>query len=75
MPEAAIRIMCPNLRCRAVLAVPPEARGRLVRCRNCGMNIKIPQKKTEPAATMPDDPGATAQPGAEPKPKADPKAA
>jgi hypothetical protein len=45
--------MCPNLRCRAVLAVPPEARGRLVRCRNCGMNIKIPAKsepvKAEPA--------------------------
>lgn len=75
MPEAAIRIMCPNLRCRAVLAVPPEARGRLVRCRNCGMNIKIPHKKAEPAAAAPVD-GTPAEPQpADQKPKADPKAA
>lgn len=47
-----VRIMCPNLRCRAVLAVPPEARGRLVRCRNCGMSIKIPAK-TEPVKAEP----------------------
>lgn len=47
-----VRIMCPNLRCRAVLAVPPEARGRLVRCRNCGMNIKIPAK-SEPVKAEP----------------------
>lgn len=47
-----VRIMCPNLRCRAVLAVPPEARGRLVRCRNCGMNIKIPAK-AEPVKAEP----------------------
>jgi len=44
MPENLIRVMCPNLRCRAVLAVPEDTRGRLVRCRNCGMNVKIPQK-------------------------------
>ncbi len=47
-----VRIMCPNLRCRAVLAVPPEARGRLVRCRNCGMSIKIPAK-VEPVKAEP----------------------
>lgn len=45
MAESVIRVMCPNLRCRAVLAVPVEARGRLVRCKNCGTNIKIPPKK------------------------------
>ncbi len=49
---SVVRIMCPNLRCRAVLAVPPEARGRLVRCRNCGMNIKIPTK-AEPVKAEP----------------------
>lgn len=48
MSQSIIRIMCPNLRCRAVLAVPNEARGRLVRCKNCGSNIRIP---TKPAAT------------------------
>jgi hypothetical protein len=26
-----------------VLAVPSSARGKVVRCRNCGTNIKVPQ--------------------------------
>ncbi|HVZ93370.1 MAG TPA: hypothetical protein VG797_02560 [Phycisphaerales bacterium] len=53
-----IRVMCPNLRCRAVLGVPEGARGRLVRCKNCGMNIRIPQKqeaKPADAAAPPAD--------------------
>lgn len=45
MAVNAIRIMCPNLRCRAVLAVPAEARGRMVRCRSCGSSIKVPAKR------------------------------
>lgn len=49
MSENVIRIMCPNLRCKAVLAVPIEARGRMVRCRACSVNIKVPMKReTEP---------------------------
>lgn len=44
-----VRIMCPNLRCRAVLAVPEAARGRMVRCKQCGTSIKIPDKKSQPA--------------------------
>ncbi len=56
MSDAIVRIMCPNLRCRAVLAVPNEARGRLVRCRNCGSNIRVPQKVVAPA--VPDGDGA-----------------
>jgi RNase P subunit RPR2 len=42
MAEEVIRIMCPNLTCRKVLAVPESARGKTVRCRNCGTNIRIP---------------------------------
>lgn len=42
MAEDVIRIMCPNLTCRKVLAVPESARGKTVRCRNCGTNIRIP---------------------------------
>jgi len=37
--------MCPNLACKRVLAVPTHARGKLVRCRSCGINIRIPQPK------------------------------
>ncbi len=39
-----IRIMCPNLGCRRILAVPVSARGKLIRCRKCGMTIRIPAK-------------------------------
>ncbi|MCH7792101.1 MAG: hypothetical protein IIC49_01230 [Planctomycetes bacterium] len=43
MPTVTIRIMCPNLTCRKVLAVPVSARGKTVRCRGCGISIRIPQ--------------------------------
>jgi hypothetical protein len=47
--ESVIRIMCPNLTCKRVLAVPGHARGKLVRCRGCGMNIRIPPAKGKDA--------------------------
>lgn len=43
MTEKVVRIMCPNLMCRSVLAVPTNARGRIVRCKTCGTNIRIPK--------------------------------
>lgn len=53
MPEPCVRIMCPNLTCRKVLAVPQTARGKTVRCRSCGITIRIPEEakapKPEPA--------------------------
>jgi hypothetical protein len=53
MADAPVRIMCPNLVCRKVLAVPPSARGKTVRCRGCGTNIRVPLSEKpapEPAA-------------------------
>ncbi|MCA9289775.1 MAG: hypothetical protein KDA25_01530 [Phycisphaerales bacterium] len=44
-PEV-VRIKCPQLSCQRVLAVPGNARGKLVRCRNCGTTIKIPEAKS-----------------------------
>lgn len=38
----AVRVICPNLRCRAILSVPMHARGKTVRCRQCGMRVRIP---------------------------------
>lgn len=50
-----IRIMCPDLSCQRVLAVPASARGKLVRCRRCGMTIRIPQAKADaPAPANPE---------------------
>lgn len=40
--SAAVRLICPNLKCRAVLSVPTHARGKNVRCRQCGMRVKVP---------------------------------
>lgn len=48
MPPTAIRIMCPNLRCRAILAVPEKARGKLVKCKSCGGSIRVPAARVEP---------------------------
>ncbi len=44
-----IRIMCPNLACQRVLGVPQAARGKLVRCRNCEMTVRVPLPKDTPA--------------------------
>ncbi|MGH7131501.1 MAG: hypothetical protein ACREJO_06100 [Phycisphaerales bacterium] len=51
MSADCVRIMCPNLNCRKVLAVPTSARGKTVRCRNCATNIRVPmgQNATPPA--------------------------
>lgn len=46
----SVRIMCPNLKCRAILSVPDAARGRMVRCKQCGNNIRIPERKTQESA-------------------------
>jgi ribosomal protein S27E len=42
--QKMIRIMCPNLACQRILAVPAHARGKLVRCRSCATTIRIPAK-------------------------------
>lgn len=45
--------MCPNLACRKVLAVPGTARGKTVRCRNCGTNIRVPGERSAAASPPP----------------------
>jgi len=37
-----IRMICPSLKCRAILSVPSNARGKTVRCRQCGGNVRVP---------------------------------
>lgn len=44
-PKDVIRIMCPNLTCKKVLAVPQAARGKTIRCRSCSMNIRVPEQQ------------------------------
>lgn len=47
MANTSIRLMCPNLRCRTLLAVPVTARGKNVRCRLCGTRIQVPTKRVD----------------------------
>ena len=68
MTQDTIRIMCPNVMCRRVLAVPISARGRTVRCRFCATSIRIPEKRE--AAPPKVDADAEAQPDADKKRKA-----
>ncbi len=51
--QEVVRVMCPNLKCRRILAVPVTARGKAVRCRGCGAHVKIPDKAIPPAAPKP----------------------
>ena len=47
----ACQIICPNLRCRKILAVPEEVRGKLVKCQHCQTMFRVPDgKKTAVAA-------------------------
>jgi len=51
-----VRMMCPNLKCRALLCVPQHARGKTVRCKNCGSCIKVPAPKAGVTQQVPGAP-------------------
>ena len=52
MASETIRIMCPALSCRKILAVPSSSRGKHVRCKNCGATIRVPDKMVAPVAPV-----------------------
>ncbi len=58
--DTSIRIMCPNLVCRKVLAVPNTARGKTVRCKACGTAIRVPGQPAVPKSGEPNPPRKTA---------------
>jgi RNase P subunit RPR2 len=47
MSAGSVRIMCPNLTCRKILAVPTSARGKNVRCKACGTCIRVPDQRQD----------------------------
>lgn len=59
-----ITILCPRLTCRAVLRVPETARGKRVRCPECGVAFMVPaaNSPTRPSQEAP-KPGADAPTG------------
>ena len=38
----AVLLICPNLRCRKVLAVPDDVRGLMVKCQHCTQTFRVP---------------------------------
>jgi hypothetical protein len=49
MGTDVVRLICPNLKCRAILCAPARVRGKTVRCRQCGMRVKVPLPAAAPA--------------------------
>jgi hypothetical protein len=43
----ACQLICPNLRCRKILSVPDDVRGKLVRCQHCQTMFRVPASKHE----------------------------
>jgi hypothetical protein len=42
------QLICPNLRCRKILSVPEEVRGKLVKCQFCQTMFRVPDMKRQP---------------------------
>ena len=45
-----VQMLCPNLKCRKILSVAAEARGKLVKCQYCQSMLRVPTAKAEPVA-------------------------
>jgi hypothetical protein len=58
------QLICPNLRCRKILSVPDEVRGKLVKCQHCQTMFRVPDPKRPGGAAV----VATAGAGATDKP-------
>ena len=43
------QLMCPNIKCRKILSVPDDARGKVVRCGHCQTALRVPVVKQETA--------------------------
>jgi hypothetical protein len=43
------QLICPNLRCRKILSVPDEVRGKLVKCQHCQTMFRVPDAKRQDA--------------------------
>jgi DNA-directed RNA polymerase subunit RPC12/RpoP len=43
-----VNLVCPNLKCKTMLAVADSMRGKQVVCNNCGQVILVPHKAAPP---------------------------
>lgn len=42
------QLICPNLRCRKILSVPDDVRGKLVKCQHCQTMFRVPDQSKKP---------------------------
>lgn len=40
-----VQMICPSLRCRKILSVPDEVRGKLVKCQHCQTMFRVPEAR------------------------------
>jgi hypothetical protein len=40
-----VQMICPNLRCRKILSVPDEVRGKNVKCQHCQSTFRVPEAR------------------------------
>ena len=52
------QLICPNLRCRKILSVPEEVRGKLVKCQFCQTMFRVPDMRRGGAGPKGGPPGA-----------------
>jgi hypothetical protein len=55
------QLICPNLRCRKILSVPEEVRGKLVKCQYCQTMFRVPEMKRGSGAGRTDGAGSGPQ--------------
>jgi hypothetical protein len=48
------QLICPNLRCRKILSVPDQMRGKLVKCQHCQGSFRVPPAKPLAATAAPE---------------------
>lgn len=61
----SVTLLCPNLRCRAVLQVPESVRGKNVRCGHCATVFSVPGKGAETKRPNPDSADQDTEPATE----------
>ena len=63
----AVQLLCPNLKCRKILSVPAEVRGKLVKCQYCQTMLRVPAPKPVPVGSAGAAGGAGDAPAKGPK--------
>ncbi len=49
----AVHVICPSLRCRKILTLADDVKGKLVTCRYCSMQFRVPAPRRTPLAPEP----------------------